>query len=67
MQEREPLGRLYSFMLCGPGQLYFIPRLILQNTNSEEMQADILAFYAGAVSRSVPEADMLNRVRCGYA
>jgi hypothetical protein len=31
-------------MLCVPGQLYFIPRLILQNTNSEEMQADIIAY-----------------------
>src|SRR6266481_8456218 len=33
-------------MLCVPGQLYFIPHLILQNTNCEEMQADILAFWA---------------------
>jgi hypothetical protein len=33
-------------MLCVPGQLYFIPRLILQNTNGEEMQVDILAFWA---------------------
>ena len=33
-------------MLCVPGQLYFIPRLILQNTNGEEMQVDILAFQA---------------------
>jgi hypothetical protein len=31
-------------MLCVPGQFYFIPRLILQNTNGEEMQVDILAF-----------------------
>ena len=46
LQQREPLGRLHSFMLCVPGQLYFIPRLILQNTNGEEMQVDILAFQA---------------------
>src|SRR6478736_6365293 len=44
-------------MLCVPGQLYFIPRLILQNTNGEEMQVDILTletlpyFYA-AISRN---------------
>jgi hypothetical protein len=31
-------------MLCGPGQLYFISHLILQNTNGEKMQVDILAF-----------------------
>jgi hypothetical protein len=31
-------------MLWVPGQLYFIPHLILQNTNCEEMQFDILAF-----------------------
>src|SRR4029077_8878146 len=33
-------------MLCVPGQLYFIPHLILQNSNCEEMQVDILAFQA---------------------
>src|SRR5271157_662972 len=33
-------------MLCVPGQLYLIPHLILQNTNCEEMQIDILAFQA---------------------
>src|SRR5580704_2738331 len=44
VQQREPLGRLHSFMLCVPGQLYFIPHLILQKTNCEEMQIDILAF-----------------------
>ena len=44
MQQREPFGRLYSFVLYVPGKLYFIPRIILQNTNGEEMQADILAF-----------------------
>src|SRR5271157_1729655 len=44
--QRELLGRLHSFMLCIAGQLYFIPHLILQNTNCEEMQIDILAFQA---------------------
>jgi hypothetical protein len=33
-------------MFCVPRLLYFIPRLILQNTNSEEMQAGILACWA---------------------
>src|ERR1700724_3000637 len=36
-------------MLCVPGQLYFIPPLILQNSNCEEMQVDNL--YA-ALSRN---------------
>jgi hypothetical protein len=31
-------------MLYVPGQLYFILRFILSNTNGEEMQVDILAF-----------------------
>jgi hypothetical protein len=53
VQQKEPLGRLHSFLLCVPGQLYFIPRLILQNTNGEEMQVDILAFQAlPSLSRS---------------
>jgi hypothetical protein len=44
-------------MLCVPGHLYFIPRLILRNTNGAQMQVDILTletlpyFYA-ALSRN---------------
>jgi hypothetical protein len=33
-------------MLCVPGKFYFVPHLILQNTNCDERQVDILAFSA---------------------
>ena len=49
-----------TFMLCGPGQLYFIPHPHPpEHENCEEMQADILAFlrccphpHAGRLSRN---------------
>jgi hypothetical protein len=45
---RKPVFTVNRFAAGPPtrcsGQLYFIPHLILQNTNCEEMQIDILAF-----------------------
>jgi hypothetical protein len=41
VQEREPLGRLYRFMLFFSGERYFVQSIVIQDANDKQMQAQI--------------------------